>query len=285
MKIPAVIGIIGGSGKMGQVFASYINKYSAEFKENIEILIGSRKGDLSNIDIAKKSDMLIITVPIRNTMDIIKEVGPYMKENSLITDFTSVKELPVEYMVKFSKCGVVGGHPIFGPITDIRGQNFVVCDIRPSEFSEWYLKFLEYCGLIIIETTPEQHDRAMSIVQCLTHISSITTGYVLKKSGFDVNVSEKFASPIYRIELNMTGRILEQDPKLYSDIQMYNPYSKEILDIQLKCLLDLKQAVDSKDQNKFEEIFKNISEYLGEFCNKAKIESDYLIKKMVERYI
>ncbi len=283
MRSPSTIGIIGGSGKMGQLFASLIRKHSEEFHENIEILIGSRSGHLNYEEVAKRSDILIITVPIRNTMAVIQQIGPFMKQNALITDFTSVKELPVKAMLESCKCGIMGGHPIFGPISDVRGQNFVICDIRLSEFSEWYIRFLEYCGLVLIRATPEEHDKTMAIVQCLTHISSINVGYVLKNAGFDVKLSEKFASPIYKIELYMTGRILEQDPQLYSDIQIYNPYSRMILEIQLKCLLDLKEAVDTKNQQKFEAIFKSTADYLGEFCKKAKLESDYLIKKLVQR--
>ena len=284
MHCPSTIGIIGGTGKMGQIFINLIKKHAEEFHEKIDIMIGSRSGKLSYIEIAKDADILIITVPIRNTMNVIKEVGSHMKEESLITDFTSVKELPVKSMLESCRCGIMGGHPIFGPIQDIRGQNFVVCDIRPSKYSEWYLQFLEYCGLVLIRATPEEHDKTMAIVQCLTHISSINVGYVLKQAGFDVSLSEKFASPIYKIELYMTGRILEQDPQLYSDIQMFNPYSRMILDIQLNCLMELKNAVDSGNQKQFEEIFKSTAEYLGEFCKKAKLESDYLIRKLIKRY-
>lgn len=274
---PETIGIIGGNGKMGSLFKSLFEE------EGVKVIISDLDTEYSNIDVAEKSDIVLLSVPIRHTVSVIKEIGEHISKDSLLTDLTSVKILPIRAMKKNCECGILGGHPIFGPMKDVKGQNYIVCDIKKSRYTSWYLSFLKNKGIKVVKTTPEDHDKTMAVVQCLTHMSSINAGYALKKYGFSIEKSVDYSSPVYKIELYMTGRILSQDPELYGDIQMNNPYSREILEIQAEALSELKKAVDNKDSELFEKIFRQTAEYLGSFCEEAKKESDYLIKKLVEK--
>ena len=63
MKKP-LIGIIGGKGKMGSYFVDFFkrNKY--------EVLVSDRKTELSNEALAKKADVVIVTVPVDRTTEV-----------------------------------------------------------------------------------------------------------------------------------------------------------------------------------------------------------------------
>lgn len=99
------VGIIGGSDGLGKTLIYY-------FREEFEVYITGtdhKKGrgvadELnvnyieSNIEIADISDILVISVPIQYTSDVIREVAPFMKSGSLMVDVTSVKEEPLKTM-------------------------------------------------------------------------------------------------------------------------------------------------------------------------------------------
>ncbi|MHA1487008.1 MAG: prephenate dehydrogenase/arogenate dehydrogenase family protein, partial [Promethearchaeota archaeon] len=37
-----------------------------------------------------QADIVMVTIPIKSTPEIIKKIGPYLKENALIFDITSI---------------------------------------------------------------------------------------------------------------------------------------------------------------------------------------------------
>ena len=91
------VGIIGGTGHMGQWFKHF-------FESNgCKVIVASRRTELKPVECAKQADVVIICVPIDSTLDVIKQVGPYVKENSLLMDFTSLKVEQVNAMLKHSK--------------------------------------------------------------------------------------------------------------------------------------------------------------------------------------
>src|SRR3989338_773353 len=102
------VGIIGGTGKLGQWFKKFFEK------NNCEVLIASRKTKLKPKECAKLCDVVIICVPIDITVKIIKQIAPYVREDALLADFTSLKKKPVNAMLKYSKAAVIGMHPVFG---------------------------------------------------------------------------------------------------------------------------------------------------------------------------
>ena len=118
------VGIIGGTDGLGKTLVYY-------FKDEFEVYITGRdheKGNRiaseagvnyieSNAGLANISDILIISVPIQHTSDVIREVAPYMKAGSLMVDVTSIKEEPSNTMreVLPDEIEYIPTHPVFGP--------------------------------------------------------------------------------------------------------------------------------------------------------------------------
>lgn len=129
------VAIIGGSGKMGRWFASFLLKDGKEV-----IITGRNKRKLleakqqlgvevaSNVEAVKSADAVLISVPIDNFEEVVKQVSPYTRPEQVIIDITSIKVFPVETMHKHIKTGLVlGTHPVFGPgARSIANQNFVL---------------------------------------------------------------------------------------------------------------------------------------------------------------
>ncbi|MFZ1127810.1 prephenate dehydrogenase/arogenate dehydrogenase family protein, partial [Methanoregula sp.] len=107
-------GIIGGTGKMGRLFAPVFER------AGYDVLVSGRSTALTNEQLAGTCDLVVVSVPIRDTVRVIGEIAPFLREDQLLCDFTSLKTGPVAAMLR-SKAAVIGLHPMFGPtVSSIR---------------------------------------------------------------------------------------------------------------------------------------------------------------------
>lgn len=283
------VAIIGGYGGMGRIFARVLKRRGAEV-----VIAGPRqeKGrkaakelgarfEQDNRKAASAADIVIITVPINKTLDVIRGVAPVVKKGSLLMDLTSVKKAPCDAMDKAAPKGVevLGCHPVFGPtVTSFKGQNFVLCSIRDGKMSAWMKGLLKKEGARITLCSPEEHDSAMGIVQGLTHFMLISAGMALKDLDFDLQKSRKFSSPVYDLILDVVGRILGQDPKLYAEIQLNNPETKKARDAYMRAAERLDAMISARDEEAFIDEMTKAAEHFGD--TKGSLErTNRLLKK------
>ena len=244
-------GIIGGTGRMGRLFARVFEQ------AGYEVLVSGRKTDITASDIAAQCDLVIVSVPIRETIRVIGEIAPLMKPDQLLCDFTSLKVKPVEAMLK-SKADVIGLHPMFGPtVKTIRNQTIIVCPARAdtARVAELVALF-ENQGAVCTIATPEEHDRTVAVVQGLTHFVTLCVADTVRRLGVDLHKTGKFESPVYQIELSLVGRLLSQDPALYADILQQNPYVPEVLDACQDAVRNLTDIITAGDPDRFRDFFQ-----------------------------
>lgn len=272
-----VVGIIGGTGKMGKFFKKFFEK------NNCKVIVSSRSTELKPEECAKKSDIVMVSVPIDATVDAIKKISPYVKERSLLMDTASIKVGPVKAMVKYSKGEVIGMHPVFGPnVGSVKNQTIVLCPARTKKWLKWLVDVFERNGAKVNIVAAKRHDEMMSIIQGLNHFSTLAVAHAMKQSGISISESLEFASPVYKLRMMMVGRILNQNPDLYADIEIMNPKNKKVLDILEGSSSQLKKIIESKDKKKFVKYFNECSKFFGNFRKNAERTSDYLIEKMVD---
>jgi prephenate dehydrogenase len=271
-------GIIGGTGRMGRLFANVFKK------AGYEVLVSGRKTPVTAADIATQCDIVIVSVPIRETIRVIGEIAPLLKYGQLFCDFTSLKVKPVEAMLK-SKADVIGLHPMFGPtVKSISRQTIIVCPARADKARVALLAgIFEAQGAVCTIATPEEHDRIVAVVQGLTHFVTLCMADTVRRLGVDLNKTGQFESPVYQIELSLVGRLLSQDPALYADILQQNPYVPEVLAACRSSAADLSAIIDAKDPEQFRKFFEKNSRHLGSYCEEGLKTTDALIECMVNR--
>lgn len=262
-----VIGIIGAKGEMGKAFVDLFRSH------DLEVLESDIDTELGNEDLIKTADITIFSVPIQLTVDLINDLAPKAKEGSLLTDFTSIKAPVITAMLESApkSCEILGLHPIFGPsvVSNLKKQVFAACPERRGKLTEFLLNFFAEQGAVIKETTAAKHDEMMSVVQGLTHISSIATAMALKELGFDLQESLEFSSPIYRLRLDMIGRILKQNPELYGSIAIENPLTNKAIEAYQRAITMLARDVKAKDLKDFSKNFTEAADFLGDFKDEA----------------
>ena len=271
------VGIIGGSDGLGKTLVYY-------FRDEFDVCISARdhkKGrnvadELnvsyieSNADIASASDILVISVPINNTSEVIREVAPFMKEGSLLVDVTSVKEEPSKTMAEVLPESVeyIPTHPIFGPRTTQLDNQVIV--LTADKKGKWYSKvynYLESKNMRIIETTADKHDYMMSIVQVLTHFSFISTAYTIEKLQVDLGETEDYESPIYNLMIDLIARIVSQNPYLTYYIQSMNNNGPLIRNTFSEAVDELRDVINNEEDDKFVEIAIKATKHMGDIQN------------------
>jgi len=273
-----VIGIIGGHGKMGVLFASFFAE------RNVKVLISDIGTKLKNKDIAGKSDIVIVSVPIDKTVSVIREILPYVKAGSAITDFTSVKENPVKEMMKSGNgVEVFGMHPMFGNSNPIPGQTVIMSPTKRSgKWYKWMKNFLLENGAMVKEMNASDHDKTMAIAQDLIHFVEITCSDGLRLTGLKIEQILPCVSKASELKVMSSARILDQDAGLYGNMQIENPYNLKFLNRYKKSVDDLVKIIQKKDLGNFKKYFETTRKYLGKYADQAYKESSFLIDKLIE---
>jgi len=271
------VGIIGGFGGMGRLFSSVFGR--AGYK----VICSGRKTPISNADIASTCGLIIISVPIRDTVRVIEEIAPLLSEKQVLCDLTSIKTAPVDAMLR-SKAQVIGLHPMFGPsVSGIAGQTIAASPARCDEKTQDALyRIFTNEGAKVCPMDPKEHDKIMSIVQGLVHFTTLSVAETIKNTGISLEAILPVMSPVYRIELDLVGRILGQDPALYADILQMNPETAGILETLSDSVASLKEIVDSGDPERFSAFFGKNSEVFSSYIPQAAEETDKLIETLVK---
>jgi prephenate dehydrogenase len=248
------------------------------------VLVADLDTDLTAASAAAEADVVVISVPIDVTERVIAEVGPHVRDDALLMDITSVKEAPVAAMLAATRASVVGTHPMFGPsVHTLQGQRVVLCRARGDTWADWVAHVFAARGLVVTETTPALHDRAMSIVQVLTHFQTQVQGLTLARLGLSLEETMRFTSPVYMLELLVTARHFAQSPQLYGPIEMRNPRSREVTEAFGAAARELADVIVRGDQAAFEAMFEEVRAFFGSFTTEALEQSSYLIDRIVER--
>ena len=227
--------IIGGLGDFGRFYAK-------KFKENgFDVFLSSRDEELGKKVCEENGygfsndpsdfDVVVLSVPNQIAPKIAAQTIPKMKKGALFIDFCSVKTLIFAEEKKFVNNGVeiLSIHPMHGPrVPNLLGYPVVFIPIEEREKSVIIREFFSDQGAKIIESNPEEHDKILSVVQGLTHYSQFVCAAVLRELGYDIKETMKFSSPNYSLFLSLLSRVVLQNPELYCQIQVENPYNREI---------------------------------------------------------
>lgn len=272
------IAIIGGHGRIGRVMARLFGDLGHR------LLLVDTDTSLRAEEAAAVADVVVVSVPIDVTDAVIRAVGPHVREDALLMDVTSVKEAPLQTMLEVTGASVVGTHPMFGPsVHTLQGQRVVICRGRGDAWADWVAQSFSARGLVITETTATQHDRAMSVVQVLTHFQTQVQGLTLSRLGLPLAETLPFTSPAYLLELYVAARHFAQDPALYGSIEMRNPRTADITAAFGQSVQDVADILARGDQAAFSRLFDDVRAFFGDFTAEALEQSSFLIDRIVER--
>jgi chorismate mutase/prephenate dehydrogenase len=273
------VGIIGGTAGMGAWLAKLFDGAGYPVETT-----GLDRGAPA-VEVASRHDLVLVSVPIAETVKVIEAVGPHVRRGACLADVTSVKVEPMRAMLASTRedVDVVGTHPIFGPFgADMDRQRVVLVRGRGDAGFDRVKHLYEAFGADCLESTAEEHDAQMALIQVLVHEKTMVLASVLERLKADLKRSRQFASPIYRNELSLLGRMFVQRAELYADILTSNEKASETARLFEEEATRFARAVASRDRGAILGRFKEIAAFMSDFAQWAKKESDGILADVIK---
>ncbi|MUK71452.1 bifunctional chorismate mutase/prephenate dehydrogenase [Aliivibrio fischeri] len=265
--------VVGGNGQLGGLFTKMFKLSGYQVR-----ILGSKDWAHSD-EILDNAGMVVVTVPINLTIDVINKLST-LPEDCILCDLTSIKQKPLAAMLAVHKGPVVGLHPMFGPdVPSLAKQVIVMCDGRGKEHYSWLKNQFEIWGAIVRDISANEHDHGMTLIQALRHFTSFAYGQHLAKENPDIEQLLNLSSPIYRLELLMVGRLFAQDPNLYADIILSSDENIEMIKRFHQRFGDAISLLEEHNRSGFIKNFEEVEAWFGDYAEQFLIESKSLLRQ------
>jgi prephenate dehydrogenase len=186
-------------------------------------------------------DLLINAVSLNHTIKVFKEIDPYLKEDCILADITSVKNGLQDY---YKECGrrFVSTHPMFGPtfanIKDLSTENAIIISESDQEGIEFFRSFFNSLKLNIYEYNFSDHDETIAYSLSVPFSSSLVFAACMKK--------QEAPGTTFRKHLDVARGVLSEDDYLLSEI-LFNPFTiEQVVKIRTQ-LATLIKIVEQRD--------------------------------------
>ncbi len=243
MKNTIEIAIIGGTGGMGQLLAKELKKFanitiisrSLEKAQKVSKKFGVQAGLLKDCDSA---DIIIVSVPIENTLETCEKLLNIIKPNALLMDISAVKQHLEKIKENLPKSiSYISIHPLFGPEGSFKNSNILLIPLQDQNWEAKITEIFKNLGSIITKTTAEEHDLMMSKIQVAHHLIYLLLASYLS----DSKISQNFFTRSLRKTLeNFKG--IERNLSAILEIQLKNPHAtptREAMSVLLEDLINL----------------------------------------------
>jgi len=237
-------------------------------------------------------DWIFLAIPEKFLKELLPLLKSHLPDKCLVIGMSSRQEGPLELISsKLKNSMVCGLHPLFGPavISPLAQVVAIVTDTDDGFGGriDFLQELLEQAGLQAVSITPQQHDKAMSIVQGLTHFSLLTFYSVLSKSDQKLTDLIKTKTPPFQFLSAFGARVLMGNPSTYSALQRSDD-AAEIRSRFIESAIELNQAFSDPDyvtgEQKIEAIRKPFSGGTLDTLNQFSLIADAAILQKELRY-
>ena len=245
-----LIGIIGGQGKMGRWFHRFYSELG------YQVSVADLGTEVTAEDLAKACQVLLVAVPLQDTVQVVRSIGPLVQSDALLMDIASLQSEVVRTMLEVSSAAVIGTHPLFGPgEPNITGQTVVICPGRGESWQDWLTGVFVESGAKVEVVSPEIHDYYMAVIQGLTHFTTLAFGLTIDSIGLDLENLKRFATPAFHRRLNEISHLLSQDADLYAAMPMLNSTYGVFYREFERIILELKAVIAKRESEEFIRLF------------------------------
>jgi prephenate dehydrogenase len=253
------IALIGGSGQMGRWFQRFFTQ------RGISVLSADLDTRETPQEVAAQADVVMLSVPIPKVVAIAQEIAPHMRADAALMDITSVKQRPLDAMLKAFPGEVVGTHPLFGPKEkSIGGLTVVLCPGRGERWLNWLKDLLEQAGARVKVSSATEHDRLMAVVQGLSHFVLIALEKSIRQLGISLQDLEDYSTPTFNSLHRLAKRLLSQDAQLYACIQLANPANRPALRALEDAVADILYFIQRQNADGLVRLLEEIKEGYGD---------------------
>jgi len=206
----------------------------------------------------------VIATPLGITDAILRELA-LRRPRGVVFDVGSLKSpLRAGLMaLKSHGCKVTSLHPMFGPDTELlSGRHIVFVDLGSAEALARARELFAPTMAEQVVMSLDDHDRLTAYVLGLSHALNIAFFTALAESGEAAPKLSRMSSTTFDAQLDVAGKVAQESPELYYEIQSLNDYGAESLEALAKAVERIRTAVLSRDHDAFVALMNRGREYL-----------------------
>lgn len=249
--------LIMGAGKMGSFFIdllSFDHEVAVYEKDSKRLRFTYNCQRFTNLgEIADfKPELVINAVTVKFTISAFDEVLPYLPDDCIISDISSVKTNLKEYY-EHTGHRYVSTHPMFGPtfanLNQLSQENAIIISEGDYMGRIFFKDLYQKLGLNIYEYTFEEHDKTVAYSLSIPFVSTFVFAAVMKH--------QDAPGTTFKRHMQIAKGVMSEDDYLLQEI-LFNPYTHEqVLQIrtELKELLDI---IDNKDAQRMKSYLTKI---------------------------
>lgn len=258
--------LIGGAGKMGRWFASFLS--SQGFRVEIADPSGPVEGYEYIADwrsSALDHDVIVVATQIKLTNEILLELAT-RKPRGVVFDIGSLKTplRPGLQALQKAGCKATSVHPMFGPDTELlSGRHVIFIELGSSEALRTAQELFASTMAQQVTMSLDEHDRLIAYVLGLSHALNIAFFTALAESGEAAPRLAALSSTTYDAQADIAEKVANESPSLYFEIQYLNEYGRESLKALRDAIERIWQSVNNNDAAAFAGLMQRGREYLS----------------------
>jgi len=201
--------------------------------------------------------LVINAVSLQNTVAAFNDILPYLSDDCIISDISSIKNGLHEYYMSTGR-RFVSTHPMFGPtfasLKELSTQSAVIVAESDPEGKQFFRDFYGSLNLNIYEYSFEQHDKMMAYSLSVPFASTMVFAACMKHL--------EAPGTTFKKHLSIAEGLLSENDYLLSEI-LLNPHTLpqiERIYEKLSGLMEMIRQKDTKALHEFvDELRKNIA--------------------------
>ena len=201
-------------------------------------------------------NLVINAVTVKYTVAAFEEVMPFIPDDCIISDISSVKTGLKDFYESQSH-PYVSTHPMFGPtfanLNQLSEENAIIISEGDYMGRIFFRDLYSKLGLNIYEYTFDEHDRTVAYSLSIPFVSTFAFAAVMKH--------QDAPGTTFKRHMRIAKGVLNEDDYLLQEI-LFNPYtSDQVAQIrdELKELLDI---IDHKDGDRMKLYLKKIRDHV-----------------------
>jgi prephenate dehydrogenase len=211
--------LVVGAGTMGRWFGECLAADHDVAFADTDVGVAADAADAVGgrtalLDGEERFDVVCLAVPISAVESAIERNAP--RADRAVLDVSGVMRGPVEAMrAAAPDCERASLHPLFAPSNEPGNVAWVSEEDGPTLTA--VREAIAARGNHVFDTTPEEHDRAMSTVHARAHAAVFA--YALARE----EVREEFHTPLSGPLSDLVDQVTENTPRVYAEIQSSFP--------------------------------------------------------------
>lgn len=188
-------------------------------------------------------ELVINAVSLKYTLDVFRQVAPYLPADCILSDIASVKTGIKEY---YEECGhrFVSTHPMFGPtfanLGALSSENTIIISEGDCMGRCFFRDLYQRLGLNICEYTFDEHDETVAYSLSIPFVSTFVFAAVMKH--------QDAPGTTFKRHMQIARGVLGEDDDLLREI-LFNPRTGGQVSRIREELKSLLEIIDNKDEN------------------------------------